>query len=54
MKNKNDIPIARKLWESQSTNAIIDYIVVKNLPRNALIEFQVWTHLGNDKFECKI
>uniref|UniRef100_A0A336M171 Diphthine--ammonia ligase n=1 Tax=Culicoides sonorensis TaxID=179676 RepID=A0A336M171_CULSO len=48
---QKDINAARKVWESQSTNAIIDYVVVRNLPREALVEFQVWTHLGNDKFE---
>ncbi|XP_063697230.1 uncharacterized protein LOC134828168 [Culicoides brevitarsis] len=49
--NQNDIQIARRVWEAQSTNAIIDYVVVKRLPRNALVELQVWLHLGNDKFE---
>lgn len=52
MTKQSDIQIARRIWESQSTNAIIDYVVVKHLPRNALVELQVWTHLGNDKFEC--
>lgn len=51
---QTDIQVARRIWESQSTNAIIDYVVVKNLPRDALVELQVWTHLGNDKFECKL
>lgn len=54
MTRQSDIQIARRIWESQSTNAIIDYVVVKHLPRNALVELQVWTHLGNDKFECAV
>lgn len=52
MTKQSNIKIARRIWESQSTNAVIDYVVVKHLPRNALVELQVWTHLGNDKFEC--
>lgn len=31
----------------------MDYIVVPKLPRNALVEWQVWIHTHNNKFECK-
>lgn len=50
---RSHIAAARREWESQSANAIMDYIVVSRLPRNALIELQVWAHDYNDKFECK-
>lgn len=44
---------ARKQWERMTTNAIMDYIVVPALPRAALVEWQVWAHTHNDKFDCK-
>lgn len=44
---------ARKLWESQTNNAIVEYIVVSGLPRNALVEWHVWAHRHNNQFECK-
>lgn len=31
----------------------MDYIVVPTLPRKALVEWQVWIHTHNNKFECK-
>lgn len=31
----------------------MDYIVVPALPRKALVEWQVWIHTHNNKFECK-
>lgn len=44
----------RRQWERQTTNAIIDYIVIPALPRQALVEWQVWAHTHNDRFDCKI
>lgn len=31
----------------------MDYIVVPALPRKALVEWQVWIHTHNNKFECE-
>ncbi|XP_050328475.1 uncharacterized protein LOC126758296 [Bactrocera neohumeralis] len=42
---------ARRQWERRTTNAIMDYIVVPALPREALVEWQVWAHTHNDRFE---
>lgn len=42
---------ARRQWERRTTNAIMDYIVVPALPRNALVEWQVWAHTHNDSFD---
>lgn len=42
-----------KLQERRTANAIMDYIVVPALPRKALVEWQVWIHTHNNKFECK-
>ncbi|XP_055641894.1 uncharacterized protein LOC129778808 isoform X2 [Toxorhynchites rutilus septentrionalis] len=47
----NYISEARRQWERRSANAIIDYIVVPALPRGALVEWQVWAHTHNDKFD---
>lgn len=44
---------ARRQWERRTTNAIMDYIVLPALPRCALVEWQVWAHSHNDKFDCK-
>lgn len=44
---------ARRQWERRTTNAIMDYIVVPALPRKALVEWQVWAHTHNDRFDCK-
>lgn len=49
----NNVAIARKEWESCTTNAIIDYVIVKSLPRQSLVEWQGWIHTHNDSFECK-
>lgn len=38
--------------ERRTANAIMDYIVVPALPRKALVEWQVWIHTHNNKFEC--
>lgn len=51
--NPNYISEARRQWERRTTNAIVDYIVVSALPRQALVEWQVWAHMHNDKFDCK-
>nr|CAH7744208.1 unnamed protein product [Callosobruchus chinensis] len=42
---------ARKLWEEKTNNAIVDYVVVTGLPRNALIEWHVWAHKYNNQFD---
>ncbi|CAD7087670.1 unnamed protein product [Hermetia illucens] len=47
----NYIAEARRQWERCTTNAIIDYIVVPALPREALVEWQVWAHSHNDRFD---
>lgn len=44
---------ARRQWERRTTNAIMDYIVLPALPRDALVEWQVWAHTHNDRFDCK-
>lgn len=49
----NNVEIARKEWEFCTTNAIIDYVIVKSLPRHSLVEWQVWLHTHNDTFECE-
>lgn len=47
----NHISEARRQWERRSANAIMDYIVVSGLPKKALVEWQVWIHNYNNKFE---
>lgn len=49
------IPEGKKInfKERRTANAIMDYIVVPALPRKALVEWQVWIHTHNNKFECK-
>ncbi|KAK0158772.1 hypothetical protein PV328_009726 [Microctonus aethiopoides] len=42
---------ARKEWEKRTNNAIVDYIVVPNLPRGAHVEWCVWAHRHNNRFE---
>ncbi|XP_046665035.1 diphthine--ammonia ligase [Homalodisca vitripennis] len=42
---------ARREWERRTNNAITDYVVVPALPRGALLEWQVWAHRGNSRFE---
>lgn len=49
----NYVAEARRQLERRTTNAIMDYIVVPALPRKALVEWQVWAHSHNDKFDCK-
>ncbi|XP_067638726.1 uncharacterized protein [Eurosta solidaginis] len=45
---------ARRQWERRTANAIMDYIVVPTLPRDALVEWQVWAHTHNDQFESAV
>lgn len=47
----NYISEARRQWEKCTTNAIVDYIVCPALPRQALVEWQVWAHSHNDNFD---
>ncbi|KAL1131383.1 hypothetical protein AAG570_011000 [Ranatra chinensis] len=49
--NASFIGKVRKEWERKSNNAIVDYIVVPQLPKSALVEWQVWVHKGNTRFE---
>ncbi|CAL1676967.1 unnamed protein product [Lasius platythorax] len=42
---------ARKEWERRTRNAIVDYVVVSNLPRGAQVEWCVWAHRDNNRFE---
>ncbi|XP_066584188.1 uncharacterized protein [Prorops nasuta] len=42
---------ARKEWEKRTNNAIVDYVVVPNLPRGAQVEWCVWAHRDNSRFE---
>lgn len=44
---------ARRQWERRTANAIVDYIVLPALPRGAAVEWQVWAHTHNDKFDCE-
>lgn len=47
----NYISEARRQWEKRTENAIMDYIIVPELPRKALVEWQVWAHMHNDTFD---
>ncbi|CAB0030442.1 unnamed protein product [Trichogramma brassicae] len=47
----NSIPAARKEWEKRTNNAIVDYVVVTGLPRGAQVEWCVWAHRDNNRFE---
>lgn len=49
----SSIPAARKEWEKRTNNAIVDYVVVTSLPRAAQVEWCVWAHRDNNRFECK-
>lgn len=51
--NASYIREARNEWERRTNNAIIEYVVVPELPKSALVEWQVWAHRGNTRFECK-
>nr|XP_022904819.1 diphthine--ammonia ligase [Onthophagus taurus]XP_022904820.1 diphthine--ammonia ligase [Onthophagus taurus] len=45
------VETVRKLWEEFTNNAIMNYVVVETLPKNALVEWHVWGHLHNNQFE---
>ncbi|XP_067011966.1 uncharacterized protein [Anabrus simplex] len=45
------IPDARREWEKRTNNAIVDYVVVPQLPRGALLEWHIWAHRHNNRFE---
>ncbi|XP_043482320.1 diphthine--ammonia ligase [Leptopilina heterotoma] len=47
----NYITEARNEWEKLTKNTIDDYIILPNLPRNARIEWSVWAHRDNSRFE---
>ncbi|KAJ8686188.1 hypothetical protein QAD02_021982 [Eretmocerus hayati] len=47
----SSIPDARKEWEKRTNNAIVDYVVVSSLPRTAQVEWAVWAHRDNNRFE---
>lgn len=51
--HSNYIADARKEWERRTRNAIVDYVVVPNLPRGAQVEWCVWAHRDNNRFECE-
>lgn len=51
LSDQRHVEDARKLWEEKTNNAIMDYIVVSGLPRNALVEWHVWGHTHNNQFE---
>ncbi|XP_063230260.1 uncharacterized protein LOC134535177 [Bacillus rossius redtenbacheri] len=46
-----DVAAARREWERQTNNAIVDYVVVSKLPRDALVEWHVWAHRHNSTFD---
>lgn len=50
--HSNLIMEARRQWEEHTNNAIVDYVVVPRLPRDAPIEWHVWAHRHNSRFEC--
>lgn len=41
----------RKMWEENTNNAIVNYVVVTGLPKNAQVEWHVWAHRFNNSFE---
>jgi diphthine-ammonia ligase len=43
----------RQLWETRTTNAIVDFVIVPALPRGSQIEWTVWAHSKNRQFECE-
>ncbi|XP_065347839.1 uncharacterized protein LOC135944668 [Cloeon dipterum] len=48
---KNAVQTVRRLWERHTTNAIVDFVIVPALPRGALLEWSVWAHAHNRRFE---
>ena len=51
--NTSYVSEARVESEKQIKNAVVDYIVVPNLPRGAKVEWCVWAHRHNITFKCK-
>lgn len=45
---------ARHQWEEHTNNAIVDFFVVPKLPRDSPIEWHVWAHRHNSRFECEL
>ncbi|XP_075233118.1 uncharacterized protein LOC142331244 isoform X2 [Lycorma delicatula] len=45
------IPEVRSEWEKHTNNSIVDYVVVPRLPRDSFVEWHVWVHKGNSRFE---
>jgi diphthine-ammonia ligase len=52
--NEKYIEDCRGEWEKLTNNAIVEYLVVPRLPRDASVEWQMWAHKHNTAFECKI
>lgn len=42
---------ARRQWERRTAGAIVDYVVVPALPRDATVEWHVWAHTNNNSFD---
>jgi diphthine-ammonia ligase len=49
----NFIVECREEWEKRTNNAVVEYLVVSRLPRDANVEWQVWAHKHNSAFEYK-
>ncbi|KAF6204719.1 hypothetical protein GE061_018880 [Apolygus lucorum] len=49
--NPSYIREARKEWERRTNNAIVEYVIVPELPKGALVEWQMWAHRANMRFE---
>ncbi|CAH0393653.1 unnamed protein product [Bemisia tabaci] len=49
--NVAHILAAKVEWERKTNNAIIDYVVVQRLPRDASVEWHLWAHRGNSRFD---
>ncbi|BES92864.1 ATP-Hypothetical protein region [Nesidiocoris tenuis] len=49
--NPSYIREARREWERRTNNAIVEYVVVPELPKGAMVEWQIWAHRGNTRFE---
>jgi len=43
----------REEWEKRTNNAVVEYLVVSRLPRDANVEWQIWAHKHNSAFEYK-
>ncbi|XP_059481869.1 uncharacterized protein LOC132200428 [Neocloeon triangulifer] len=49
--SRHAVQTVRQLWERRTTNAIVDFVIVPALPRGALLEWSVWAHAHNRRFE---